>query len=73
MLAASGQFVDRGVVMIRARGIALLLAALFVFPLLMAAPEGQARGAATPRLADGTAVREENSFLIYKMVGDAKV
>jgi hypothetical protein len=57
----------------RARAIALLLAAVLIFPVLMAAPKGQARSAATPRLADGTAVREENSFLVYKMVGGAKV
>jgi hypothetical protein len=57
----------------RARRTVLLLAVALAFPALMAAPDGQARASAAPRLADGTAVREENSFLIYKIVGGAKV
>jgi hypothetical protein len=56
----------------RLRRLVVALAAAIVLPSLMAAPDGQARAAA-PRFADGTAVREENSFLIYKIVGGAKV
>ena len=56
-----------------ARRIAVLLAAALVLPSAVAAPDGQARAGAAPAFADGTAVREENSFLIYKIVGGAKV
>jgi hypothetical protein len=57
----------------RARRAALLLAAAFVFVSVVAAPAGDARSVARQALPDGTAVREENSFLIYKIVGGAKV
>jgi hypothetical protein len=57
----------------RTRLTAVLLAAAFVVPSAIAAPEGQARTTAPRAFADGTAVREENSFLIYKIVGGAKV
>jgi hypothetical protein len=52
-----------------ARRAAVVLAAAFLIPSVIAAPDG----AAAPKFADGTAVREENSFLIYKIVGGAKV
>ena len=55
------------------RRLVLVLAVAFVLPSLIAAPEGRARAGAAPQLADGTAVREENSYLIYKIVGGAKV
>ena len=52
---------------------ALLLALAVVLPAAIGAPDVGARPVAAPKLADGTAVREENSFLIYKIVGGAKV
>ncbi len=58
----------------RRLGAALISCALAlgaaVVPLLTAAPAAAATAAALP---DGTAVREENSFAIYQMVGGAKV
>jgi hypothetical protein len=51
----------------------LLLALALVLPAAVAAPDVGARPVAAPKLANGTAVREENSFLIYKIVGGAKV
>jgi hypothetical protein len=54
------------------RTVLLLVAALVLVSGAVAAPAGEARAVA-PRFADGTAVREENSFLIYKIVGGAKV
>jgi hypothetical protein len=58
---------------LRTRRAAVLLAAAVILATVLAAPGGQARAVAAPAFADGTAVREENSFLIYKIVGGAKV
>jgi hypothetical protein len=41
--------------------------------LLIVWGNAQAQAMAAPRFAEGTAVREENSYLIYKIVGGAKI
>jgi hypothetical protein len=63
----------RGQGLRRARRGALLLATASVLASVVASPAGEARTVARSAFADGTAVREENSFLIYKIVGGAKV